>query len=202
MEEDFWISHPVYLFITAFIVLLVLLVFFFSLIKIIKRSIPFDLLFEAFSIILGFCFLGMTIGLFIGLSKTPVVGLVIPALLTFIAGLISYFFLTQRDSISVQNRIFSGLSLATLCISLVIGMHYGVLRRTQDQYFQDFENLKTKEFEHLLKIDIEMFKNHPEKYHNDSSYYHKIFKELKYKSDLNINDLPVMNIDTIGVYKK
>jgi len=43
-------------------------------------------------LILAFSFLGGVVGIFVGMSKTPVMGTVLPAVLTFITGLLAYLF--------------------------------------------------------------------------------------------------------------
>jgi len=74
---------------------------------------------------IGFAALGGLIGLSAGLSLTPVVGAIIPAILTFMAGLTAYFFKTDAEL-----RPAIGSFLISFAIVLMSGLYVGAYLRT------------------------------------------------------------------------
>ena len=54
---------------------------------------------------MSFSFLGLTVGLMSGLSKSPVVGVIIPSILTFYGGVIYYLFLFSNKENKNENEI-------------------------------------------------------------------------------------------------
>ena len=69
---------------------------------------------------MGFGGLGAFIGLLAGLSETPVVGVVLPAVLTFMGGVTAYLFATQKES-----RAMTGSLLLSFSILLIVGVYLG-----------------------------------------------------------------------------
>lgn len=122
-------------------------------------------------VLLGFSFFGLSIGLLIGLSETPVLGTLGPTLLTFLGGLTVYFFLKGKkedSSLFKRNMIMSSLGLIFLPINLFLGVVYGGVERSEYElrdlrYEMKIERFKTKleiikkdsvDFEKINDIDL------------------------------------------------
>ncbi|HEX7847851.1 MAG TPA: hypothetical protein VF476_18755 [Chitinophagaceae bacterium] len=78
------------------------------------------------SLLLIFCFsfLGLSIGLLVGLSQSPVVHVTIPALLTFYGGFITYLF--AKDSFKdEESRLATILSAIAVSCFLLYGVELG-----------------------------------------------------------------------------
>ena len=81
-------------------------------------------------IVSSFSFLGFAIGLLVGFSISPVVQVVIPALLTFYGGFLTY--IISKESIVDQQRYISVL-LSAMAISffLIYGIEIGTAERNK-----------------------------------------------------------------------
>ena len=79
-------------------------------------------------IVSGFSFLGFAIGLLVGFSISPVVQVVIPALLTFYGGFLTYLF--SKDS-SKNPGQYIGVLFAAMAVSffLIYGVEIGTTER-------------------------------------------------------------------------
>lgn len=80
-----------------------------------------------YPISIGFSFLGLTIGVFSGLSMSPVVGTIVPAFLTFLGGFITYFF--TKETGSHINRLIAIICLIIVPPSLILGGLSGAKER-------------------------------------------------------------------------
>jgi len=78
--------------------------------------------------VFGFSFLGFAIGLLVGFSISPVVQVVIPAILTFYGGFLTYLF--SKDSIGDKKR-YIGILLSAMAVSffLIYGVEVGSKER-------------------------------------------------------------------------
>jgi hypothetical protein len=123
-----------------------------TLAKIGIKATPKQLLYLC-STAVSFSFFGMTMGLLVGQSLAPVVGVVIPALLTFLGGFMAYVFIFGR------KRVFDGYTMIIILVSislfLIVGADYGAAMRTEfTQQEQDFEYQRKKDFE-ILRYNLE-----------------------------------------------
>jgi len=109
-----------------------------------------------FLIIIGFSYLSFTIGILVGLSRTPVVDVAIPALLTFIGGLVTYIFLNKEFNESNKNIVT--LILVILPIFLIFGVEIGAEHRFEtEEYLRDREewiNERIIDLEHKNKLEL------------------------------------------------
>lgn len=88
---------------------------------------------ESRSIIFGFAFLGLLIGILTGASLTPVVGTVVPAVLTFVGGVGGLLTILRKNGLKEQRLV--GTLLVSFCLSMILGTFYGAesrLSRTRD----------------------------------------------------------------------
>ena len=79
-------------------------------------------------VVSAFSFLGFAIGLLVGFSISPVVQVVIPALLTFYGGFLTY--LTSKDS-GIDRRQYISVLLSAMAVSffLIYGVEIGNTER-------------------------------------------------------------------------
>lgn len=84
---------------------------------------------------IGFSFLGLAIGLLAGLSKSPVVGVTISALLTLCGAVVSYVFIAGAPKAdgALASRAMSMIVLVALSVSLMLGVDYGAAMRTASE---------------------------------------------------------------------
>jgi len=100
---------------------------------------------------IAFSFLGLTIGILIGLSESPVIGLIIPALLTFFGGFIIYAFVFASKK-KIEDGYVLLLILLSVSFFLMLGSDYGGSARC------DYD-AKESEYEYAQKKDFELFKH-------------------------------------------
>ena len=110
-----------------------------------------------FLLSVSFSCLGLTIGLLIGLSISPVIGVVIPALLTFFGGFITYAFVFGNKK--EEDGYIMIIILFTVSFFLILGSDYGAsMRAVFQQETRDIENNEKRAFEeyknNLLKGSI------------------------------------------------
>lgn len=133
---------------------------------------------ELFLIIICFAFVGTTLGLMIGASKSPVVGVFIPTLLSFLSGFVAYLFVTKKAINTRTNRVYVSVSIIVLSFFVVIGASKGASERYNDEYEKNQEEkmykLKEKELDFKLKLML------------DDMGYNEIFSDTTNKQ---INDL-------------
>ena len=110
---------------------------------------------------LGFGFLGLTLGIFVGFSSSPVINVIIPALLSFIGGFITFLFISPKVN-SISNRIGAGMFLSVLSITVIYGTEIGInsrLKAEDEKIWQDiFIAKKMKILENLDKLDSADYK--------------------------------------------
>ncbi|HTE01632.1 MAG TPA: hypothetical protein VK668_20230 [Mucilaginibacter sp.] len=123
----------------------------FAIIHVCNKSILKNNLYYFLLLAISFSFLGLTIGILIGLSESPVIGLIIPALLTFFGGFIIYAFVFAAKK-SVQDGYV--LLIILLCVSffLMLGSDYG--GRIRCEY-----DAQETEYKYYQKKDFELFKH-------------------------------------------
>lgn len=85
------------------------------------------------AIIVSFCVLGAVIGVFVGASKTPVVGTLLPALLTFLTGLLAYLF--SKDNLAIWRPIIP-LIIVGLVSTALAGAFMGSGIRSDHEAFE------------------------------------------------------------------
>jgi FtsH-binding integral membrane protein len=91
-------------------------------------------------LIFAFSLLGGVIGIFVGMSQTPVIGTVLPALLAFITGFLTYLF--SKETLKEWRSI-----IPVCIISLLITSLFGSFMASQVRL--DFE-LNTREYQRFL----------------------------------------------------
>lgn len=79
-------------------------------------------------IVSSFSFLGFTIGLLVGMSLSPVVQVVIPALLTFYGGFLTYI-ISKESMLDKQRYISVLLSAIAISFFLIYGVEIGSAER-------------------------------------------------------------------------
>ncbi len=93
--------------------------------------------------LLGFAYLGGMLGITTGSSETPVLGTLLPALLTFITGLLAYLFNHEKTA---EFKPLIPLSLICLMVSSVFSVFVGTTIRSQAiEYDRDYEEWLLKE---------------------------------------------------------
>jgi hypothetical protein len=118
---------------------------------------------DFFFVIIGFSYIGMTLGLLTGLSLSPVVQAVIPALLVFMTGLSAYMFRgkeskpneTSKES-ELKNYKIAVSALIFISVFLMYGLEIGSGIRAASEYEtkiieRDFKNEQLK-FEKKLEL--------------------------------------------------
>lgn len=125
----------------------------FKLAESLKQKTKFKIYFFDRMIILmtmGFSLLGFAIGLLVGLSLSPVVEVVIPALLTFYGGFLTYLF--SRDSVK-DTKKYSGIIISAMAVSffLIYGVEIGSAERNAAIKSQKEFNLYYLEQEEAIK---------------------------------------------------
>jgi hypothetical protein len=103
-------------------------------------------------IMLCFSFLGLSIGLLVGLSQSPVVNVTIPGLLTFYGGFITYLF--AKDSFKdEEGKLATLLSAIAVSCFLIYGVELGsneknaAVKSSKEfelKYFESQEEIKHK----------------------------------------------------------
>jgi hypothetical protein len=106
--------------------------------------------FYFYLIAVSFSYLGLTIGLLIGLSLSPVIGVVIPALLTFFGGFTTYIFVFGKKT--PEEGYLMSLIIISLSLFLILGSDYGAAIRNK------YTNNKD-EYDYKMKERFEEFKN-------------------------------------------
>jgi hypothetical protein len=76
-----------------------------------------------FLLLVGQFAIGLVAGLFTGLSQTPVVGAIVPAILAFGSG--SVIGLSVAEGTSADDQHFIGLQLIILALSIIAGLVAG-----------------------------------------------------------------------------
>jgi|GEM_PF-5517202 len=139
------------------------------------KALPWNFQTISLAIIFLFAFFitGYNIGLFTGLSVTPVIQYVIPAVLTFVTGFITYIFL-QKDTHHTAAYRAAWIVLA-FNIGLLAGGKKGMVERAV--YDRDTYNQELKKQLFLKRID----------------YY------IKYRNDTGIQRIVIPLIDTIAI---
>lgn len=100
---------------------------------------------------ISFGFLAMTTGLLTGTSKSPVVGVIIPSILTFYAGLMTYLFVFSNQDNKIENSISVGISIISMSISLIVGADYGGSMRMKAEFMEKEDTFRRD----IQMLDIE-----------------------------------------------
>ena len=88
-------------------------------------------------LIVSFCLLGGVIGIFVGNSLTPVIGTVLPAVLTFITGLLAYLF--GKDNLEEWRPVIPNC-IISLLLSVLIGSFMGAqIRLDYEESEKEYE---------------------------------------------------------------
>lgn len=96
---------------------------------------------NAAAVAAAFSFLGFTIGMNVGLSLTPVVGTIIPAVLTFIAGIAAYLFFNEKYN-SMNNRAMALALIISISFFIQLGDEIGAKKRMK----VEAQQIQPKEF--------------------------------------------------------
>jgi peptidoglycan/LPS O-acetylase OafA/YrhL len=106
---------------------------------------------EIFFVVISFSMLGMVIGYLSGVSRTPTLNNVLPAVLSLIGGLIVY--LVGKDS---SNRIIICIALFALAFTLVIGSEWGATtREVADEFKHSTQYLERQAF---IEREVNIFR--------------------------------------------
>ncbi|MEN8226460.1 MAG: hypothetical protein ABFS05_13985 [Bacteroidota bacterium] len=127
----------------------------------------------SYFLLLGFAYIGMTLGLLTGLSLNPVVHAVIPALLTFLTGLTAYIFI--KKDFEQANRKIAVSSLVFITLFLVYGLEVGSKIRAKSE-------LETRRIDQIYQKDFEKYKHELKAYDLEIELLHKK-KLLKIECD-------------------
>jgi hypothetical protein len=128
--------------------------------------------------ILGFSYFGLTVGFFVGLSSSSVVSTVLPALLTFIGGIMTYYFFNTTNQ-NNDNQILTMFALISISIFLSLGAYQGIEQR---KVYETNQKANEIDKETILKqIDNELKK--------DILQFEYDLKQ-KQKDTINFDDLP------------
>lgn len=101
-------------------------------------------------LLVAFGFLGGIIGASIGASLTPVVGTVLPAIITFIAGILAYLF--GKDSLEMWRPVIPYCVTALSVSALVSSFYGGTVRRDYQEYERNHERWRL----HYEKVQLEV----------------------------------------------
>jgi|GEM_PF-4730290 len=115
-----------------------------------KQIIESALIFNSFSV------LGLSIGLITGLSRETVAGIVVSALLTFMAGFVTYIFVIKGNT--GENRRITLVILTSISLSVMIGVDIGIKHRIlyeDDNRALELHNQKELEY---YKAQLELDK--------------------------------------------
>ena len=103
-------------------------------------------------VMLCFSFLGLSIGLLVGLSQSPVVNVTIPALFTFYGGFITYLF--AKDSFKDdEGKLTTILSAISVSCFLIYGVELG--SREKNAAIRSAKEFDLKYLQEELKIKKE-----------------------------------------------
>jgi hypothetical protein len=157
MQVD--VSKTFFFFGEALLNLVFIIIAFFSVFNVIhliasvKRKTRFRLqFFNGITVLMisAFSFLGFAIGLLVGFSVSPVVHVVIPALLTFYGGFLTYIF--SKDSPNDSRKYISILlSAIAVSIFLIYGVEVGSKERNEAAKSQKEFDLYYMEKEEAIK---------------------------------------------------
>lgn len=107
--------------------------------------------FKAGTVLLSLCFsfLGLSIGLLVGLSQSPVVHVTVPALFTFYGGFITYLF--AKDSFKDdEGKLATILSAIAVSCFLIYGVELGA--REKNVAFKSGKEFDLQYLEEELRI--------------------------------------------------
>ena len=154
-------------------ILLVIIAYFLFCFQSIKNAVIGTLNLRSFNFsILGFSYFGLTVGFFVGLSSSSVVSAVLPALLTFIGGIMTYYFFNNNNNQNFDNQILIMLALISTSIFLSLGTYQGIEQRKVYEISQkanDIDKETTiKKIENELKKDILQFEHDLKNSNNDT----------------------------------
>ncbi len=97
-------------------------------------------------IALSFSFLGLSIGILIGSSVSPVIGVIIPALLTFFGGFVTYVFIFKGNSLNDGYAVATIIS--SLSFFLILGADYAASMRVRyEKELRLFDENQKRQFE-------------------------------------------------------
>ena len=103
-------------------------------------------------LVVAFSCLGLTIGLMIGLSQSPVVHVAIPAMLTFYSGFLTYLF-TKESFVNTKAKKAILFSVIAISVFLIYGIEIGSTEKNKAveskrkfdlYYFEQEEAIKNK----------------------------------------------------------
>lgn len=176
--------------ICAFIVLILLHLLF---VYVLKKNVTISLFIEFFVITNGFALLGFSLGSIIGLSRSPVIAALLPAFLTFMGGFLIYIFVQKDNFITLKNKIIVSLIMSSLSVNLIFGVELGSIERKSAVYHnrvtEHLIEMEMKEFEHLLKLDYELFKANNSSYKIEQKNYQSILKRYEAPKEIQFEDL-------------
>jgi hypothetical protein len=105
------------------------------------------------SVIYAFALLGGLVGILVGASKTPVVGTILPAILTFVTALLAYLF--GKENLA-QWRPVIPFCIIVMLITALYGSFMGSSMRKQHD---DAEREYKEWLSHYEKVELEVAKN-------------------------------------------
>lgn len=145
----------------VFLTPIVLWVLFYLIYRLVRRfsqivkEIEFKFFIYLTVINIAFSFTGLSIGILTGWSSSPVVGVVIPALLTFFGGMVSYAFVFKKNSSNKSDGLIMAFSLISISFFLIIGTDYGTQIRVREErnksIIEKQDRIEYETFLHNLK---------------------------------------------------
>lgn len=103
-------------------------------------------------LIMAFGFLGGVTGLSVGLSRVPVTGVVLPAMLTFASAVLAYVFAKENDT---RWKLIIPFCLIVLSFNSLLGLFVGSQMRGKHE---DYERQYNEWLLHYEKVDLEIEK--------------------------------------------
>ena len=101
----------------------------------------------------SFSLLGFATGWLIGLSKSPTVSEIMPAIFTFFAGFIAFLFSRKKASSSL-GQIMILLLIGAFSLWLILGVEFGIKRKLHDEII-DYKIENSKEETPIITVEKE-----------------------------------------------
>lgn len=96
-----------------------------------------------------FATIGFSVGIISGMSRIPVIDVVVSSVLTFLSGVILFFL----NKTSKNKTIASAVSIIVFSIMLVYGINFGSINRVKSENAQRYyDDVVKKQIESLIKL--------------------------------------------------
>lgn len=112
-------------------------------------------LLNSFLIALGFSFLGLTIGIILGLSKSPLGEVIISTIFTLIGGVSIYLFAGKDNQFfQKENQRHVSMLLIGISLFLVVGMENATMERVRAESLIKQQDLTIKKEMERYKMEL------------------------------------------------